>query len=71
VGLNENARKENVEFLNLPPYTSHLQLMDHTVFRPLKLKWDEEIIKWQHRNYARKLPKSTFSSIILKIWEKH
>jgi hypothetical protein len=43
--------------------------MDHTVFRTLNLKWDEEIIKWQHRNYAIKLPKSTFSSIISKIWK--
>jgi hypothetical protein len=31
--------------------------------------WPEEIIKWQSRNYARKLPKSTFSSIISKIWK--
>jgi len=70
VELLENARKENVVILKLPPHTSHvLQPMGLTVFRPLKLKWDEEIIKWQHRNYARKLPKSTFSSIISKIWK--
>jgi hypothetical protein len=68
VGLIENARKENVVILKLPPYTNHvLQPMDLCVFRPLKLMWDEEIIKWQCRNYARKLPKSTFSFIISKI----
>jgi hypothetical protein len=25
-----------------------------------ELMWDENIIKWQRRSYARKLPKSTF-----------
>jgi cytidine deaminase len=43
--------------------------MDLCDFRPLKLMWAEEIIKWQRRNYARKLPKSEFSSIISKIWK--
>jgi hypothetical protein len=43
--------------------------MDLSVFRPLELMWDEDIIKWQRRNYARKLPKSTFSTIISKIWK--
>jgi hypothetical protein len=70
VGLNENARKENVIILKLPPHTSHvLQPIYLTVFRPLKLKRGEEIIKRQHRNHARNLPKSAFSSIILKIWK--
>jgi hypothetical protein len=51
VGLIENARKENVVILKLPPHTSHvLQPMDLCVFRPLKLKWDEEIIKCQRKN---------------------
>jgi hypothetical protein len=55
VGLIEKARKENVVILKLPPRTNHvLQPMDLCVFRPLKLLWDEEIIKWQRRNYARK-----------------
>ena len=70
VGLTENAKKENVVISKLSPHTSHvLQPMDLSVFRPLKLMWDEEIIKWQRRNYARKLPKSTFSSIMSKIWK--
>ena len=70
VGLIENGRKENVVILKLPPHTSHvLQPMDLCVFRPLKLMWDEEIIKLQLRNYARKLPKSRFSSITSKIWK--
>ena len=61
VRLIENARKENVAILKLPLHTSHvLQPVELTVFRPLKLKWDEEIIKWQHRNYARKLPNQHF-----------
>jgi hypothetical protein len=61
VGLAEKATKENVVILKLPPQTSHvLQSMDLSIFRPLELMWDEDIIKWQRRNYARKLPKSTF-----------
>jgi hypothetical protein len=64
VGLIESARKENGVILTLPPHTSHvLQPMDLCVFRPLKLTWDEEIIEWQRGNYARKLPKSMFSTL--------
>jgi hypothetical protein len=57
VGLTENARKENVVILKLPSHRSH-------VLQPM------DLIKLQHRNYKRKLPKSTFSSIISNIWKK-
>lgn len=44
--------------------------MDLSVFKPLKLQYDEAIIKWQRKNYGIKLPKSMFSSIISKVWEE-
>ncbi|XP_063226844.1 uncharacterized protein LOC134533298 [Bacillus rossius redtenbacheri] len=63
------ARQENIVILKLLPHSSHvLQPLDLSVFRPLKLKWDEELIKWQRTHYGEKLPKDTFSSIISKIW---
>lgn len=64
------ARQENIVILKLPPHTSHiLQPMDLSVFRPLKLKWEEELIKWQRKNYGYKLPKSIFASNISIIWK--
>lgn len=47
IGLIEKARQENVVILKLPPHISHiLQTMDFNIFRPLKLLWNEELIKW-------------------------
>ncbi|KAK4883207.1 hypothetical protein RN001_006526 [Aquatica leii] len=43
--------------------------MDLSLFRPLKIKWDEELIKWQRKNYGYKLPKSIFAAIMSKVWE--
>lgn len=69
IKLVEKARQENIILLKLPPHTSHiLQPMDLCVFKPLKLMWDENLTKWQRKNYGNKLPKSTFSSILSKIW---
>ncbi|KAK7605135.1 hypothetical protein V9T40_006993 [Parthenolecanium corni] len=63
------AREAGVIILKLPPHSSHkLQPMDLAVFGPLKLKWDEEIIKWQRTHYGCKLSKLVFAIIILKIW---
>jgi hypothetical protein len=71
VGLTENARHENV-ILKLPPHTSHvLQPMALCIFRPLKLMWDEEIIKWQRKRYARKLPKINVFIHNIEDLEKH
>lgn len=44
--------------------------MDLSVFKPLKQKYDEAIIKWQRKNYGKKLPKSMFSTIISEVWKE-
>lgn len=68
--LVQKARDENITILKLPPHTSHvLQPLDLSVFRPMKIKWDEELIKWQRKNYGKKLPKSVFSTMIANIWK--
>lgn len=41
-----------------------------SVFKPLKQKYDETIIKWQRKNYGKKLPKSVFSAIISEVWKE-
>lgn len=67
--LVEEAMRENVVILKLPPHTSHLlQPMDLSVFKPLKQKYDQEVVKWQRKNYGVKLNKSTFSGIISDVW---
>jgi len=49
--LLENTRKE-IFILKFPPYASHvLQPMNLSVYRPLDLKWDQEIIKCQRGKY--------------------
>ncbi|KAF5293784.1 hypothetical protein FQA39_LY03269 [Lamprigera yunnana] len=44
--------------------------MDLSLFKLLKLQYDEAIMKWQRENYGIRLPKSMFSSIISRIWEE-
>ncbi|XP_065085084.1 jerky protein homolog-like [Ochlerotatus camptorhynchus] len=67
--LVEQALQENVVILKLPPHTSHLlQPMDLSVFKPLKQKYDDAIVKWQRKNYGIKLNKSTFAGIISDVW---
>lgn len=68
--LIEEALKENITILKLPPHTSHmLQPMDLSVFKTFKYSWDEELIKWQRLNVGLKLPKKIFSEMIINIWE--
>lgn len=71
VGLSlvQTAKANDVVIIKLPPHSSHiLQPMDLSVFKPLKLMWDEELIKWQRKNYGVKLPKRTFATILSKVW---
>lgn len=67
--LVQKACEENVIILKLPPHTSHvLQPLDLCVFKSLKQRWDERLIKWQRNNYGTKLPKRIFSALIAQIW---
>lgn len=38
--------------------------MDRSVYRPLKLKYEKELIQWPRKHYGCKMT----SQIILKIW---
>ncbi|KAF2897207.1 hypothetical protein ILUMI_08968 [Ignelater luminosus] len=67
--LVQKACEENVIILKLAPHTSHiLQPLDLCVFRSLKQRWDQQLIKWQRQNYGQKLSKRVFSTLISKIW---
>lgn len=57
--------------LKLPPHTSHLlQPMDLTVFKPLKLKFDELLIAWQRKKYGVRASKAVFSTSISQAWRQ-
>lgn len=71
VGLNliEEARKQNITILKLPPHTSHiLQPLDLAVMKPFKDRWDALLVKWQRLNVGRVMPKSEFAILIGNIW---
>lgn len=71
VSLIEMAIANDVVIVKLPPHSSHLlQPMDLCVFKPLKMAWDAQLIKWQRQNYGTKLPKPMFCTIISKIWSQ-
>jgi hypothetical protein len=67
VSLVEKARNENTVILKLQTNTSYVT--DFIVFWQLKLKWDEEIIKWQRKIIQRSTPQSKFSSTIPTFWK--
>jgi hypothetical protein len=56
--LVEKARKENIVISKNCKNTSYV--MDFSVFWPLKLKWNEEIIKWQRKIIQRRYHNQSF-----------
>lgn len=65
------ARDNRVTILKLPPHSSHiLQPLDLSVFKSLKVKWDQTLVHWQRHNEGRKLPKKKFSSLVGQIWKE-
>jgi hypothetical protein len=65
--LVEKARNKNTVILKLQTNTSYVT--DFNVFWQLKLKLDEEIIKWQRKIIHRSTPQSKFSSKIPTFWK--
>lgn len=66
----EEAKKENITILVLPPHLSHqLQPLDKTFFKPLKLKWDANLCKWQREHYGMHVNKREFSVLVGKCWK--
>lgn len=67
----ELAIKENITILKLPAHTTHLlQPLDLSVFKSVKTRWDEKLVKWQRQNVGRKLPKKIFSEFIAQSWKE-
>lgn len=70
IPLIEFAMANDITILKLPPHTSHLlQPLDLTVFRPMKVTWDEKLVAWQRRNIGLKMPKKHFSEMIGQTWK--
>lgn len=73
VGLNiiEEARKENVTILKLPPHKSHvLQPLDIAVMKSFKDRWDPLLVQWQRLNIGRVLPKFELARLIGQVWSE-
>lgn len=63
------AKSQNIEILKLPAHTSHLlQPLDLSVFKSLKVMWDEKLCVWQRRNAGRRISKKEFAQLFGKIW---
>lgn len=69
--LIRTARENEVIILKLPPHSSHiLQPLDLSVFKSLKVKWEQALLQWQRHNEGRKIPKQKFSSLVGQIWKE-
>lgn len=65
----EEARRENITILILPPHSSHiLQPLDLSVMKSLKDAWDFKLVEWQKRNFGQKLKKSIFITLFSTLW---
>jgi len=63
------AKTENIEILKLPAHTSHLlQPLDLSVFKSVKVTWDENLCVWQRKNPGRRISKAEFALLFGKIW---
>ncbi|KOB66553.1 Jerky protein, partial [Operophtera brumata] len=66
----ELAVANGITILKLPPHSSHiLQPLDCSTMKPLKDRWESELIKWQRLHVGAKLPKSEFARILTNIWD--
>lgn len=69
INLIEEAIKEGITILKLPPHSSHLlQPLDLAVFKSLKDKWDSKLVHWQRQHPGKKIIKKTFSTLIQEVW---
>lgn len=64
------AIENNIVILKLPPHSSHLlQPLDLSVFKSLKTKWDDLLVKWQRHHIGQRIPKKIFSKLVGEIWQ--
>ncbi|KAJ2937643.1 hypothetical protein O0L34_g19317 [Tuta absoluta] len=67
----EYAASEGITIVKLPAHSSDvLQPLDCSTMKPLKDKWEDEVIKWQRLNIGTKLPKPQFARILTKVWSE-
>lgn len=67
----EYAASEGITIAKLPAHLSDvLRPLDCSTMKPLKDKWEDEVIKWQRLNIGTKLPKPKFARILTKVWKK-
>lgn len=65
----ELAVEHQITILKLPPHTTDLlQPLDKCCFSPLKLRWNEKLLTWQHEN-NRTLTKCDFANLLCSVWE--
>mgnify|MGYP000094216738 CR=1 FL=1 len=61
--------KNGVELLLLPPHTTHaLQPLDVSIFKPLKVFYNQHATAWQHGNPDKVISKVVFGGIFKKAW---
>lgn len=69
--LIEEAMRNEITILKLPPHSSHLlQPLDISVFKSLKTSWDGKLVKWQRQNPGKKIIKKSFSLLIKETWDE-
>jgi hypothetical protein len=73
LGLNtiHLAKENNISLIKLPSHTTDkLQPLDVSVFSPLKLLWDAEILAEQRNNGFSAISKGKFVDLLCKIWPR-
>lgn len=67
----KEAVENDVILVKLPPNMTHLmQPLDKTVFRPIKLKWEQLMQKWNRKNPGEWLPIAEFAGLLGIVWEE-
>ncbi|KAI4455434.1 hypothetical protein MML48_9g00003666 [Holotrichia oblita] len=65
------AIEANITIIQLPLHYSHLlQPLDLTVFRSVRLKWDELLVKWQSENVGKIRNKSKLAEFVGVVWNR-
>lgn len=61
----KEAVENDVILVKLPPNMTHLmQPSDKTVFRPIRLKWEQLMQQWNRRNPGEWLPNNEFAGLL-------
>lgn len=65
------ADENDIVLYCLPSNTTHeLQPLDKSVYRSFEHHWDVELLQYQAENPERKVNKTSFNTILTKVWSK-